>query len=201
MSNQEKKYLTSPRSFVTYDMRVIKNNHKGGVFWFCGLSGSGKSTLAHAVEQNLFEMGKQVSVLDGDVIRTGLCSDLSFSEGARNENIRRIAELSRILAIQGHICMCAFISPLEIHRQIAQDVLKNLYHEIYVSCSLEECERRDVKGYYKLARSGKIKNYTGISAPYDEPQNSDLIIKTDASSQQDCIMQAQNYILNATSLK
>ncbi len=197
---QEKKYLTAPRSHVTYDMRIKRNNHKGAVFWFSGLSGAGKSTLAHEVEKNLFQAGMQVTVLDGDVIRTGLCSDLSFSEGARNENIRRIAELSRILAIQGHICMCAFISPLKIHRQIAKNVIQDFYHELYISCSIEECEHRDVKGYYKLARTGKIKNYTGISSPYEAPEHPNLIIKTDLYSKNECVQQVQDYILQQTIL-
>ncbi len=196
----EKKYLTAPRSHVTYDMRIERNGHKGAVFWFSGLSGAGKSTLAHALEKNLFQMGMQVTALDGDVIRTGLCADLSFSDGARNENIRRIAELSRILAIQGHICICAFISPLKIHRQIARDVIQDFFHEMYVSCSVEECERRDVKGYYKLARKGKIKNYTGVSAPYEVPEHPNLTIKTDEFSQEDCVQLVQDYILKQTTL-
>ncbi len=196
----KKKYLTAPRSFITYDMRIKRNNHQGAVFWFSGLSGAGKSTLAHAVEKNLFHEGMQVTVLDGDVIRTGLCSDLSFSDGARNENIRRIAELSRILAIQGHICMCAFISPLKIHRQIARDVVQDFFHELYISCSVEECEKRDVKGYYKLARQGKIKNYTGISAPYEVPDHPDLTVQTDLFVQEQCVLQVQDYILKQTKL-
>ncbi len=197
---QEKKYLTTPRSYVTYDMRIKQNQHRGAVFWFSGLSGSGKSTLAHHVERTFFAQGKQIIVLDGDVIRTGLCSDLSFSDEARNENIRRIAELSRIFALQGNICLCAFISPLQKQRQIARDIIKDFFHEVYVSCSLDECERRDVKGYYKLARQGKIKNYTGISAKYEIPQNPDIIIQTDKFSEEECTAMIEDYILNMVRL-
>ncbi len=191
---QEKKYLMTPRSHVTLQMREAHNGHKGGVFWFTGLSGSGKSTLAHALEKNLFAQNKLVTVLDGDVIRTGLCSDLSFSPEGRTENIRRIAELCRILSTKGFICLCAFISPLKAHRDLARHILQDNFYEIYISCPVEECERRDVKGYYKLAREGKIKNYTGISAPYDIPEAPNCTIDTHKNTEEECIATVQAFV-------
>ncbi len=188
------RFLTPPRSHISLDMRHTHNGHKGGVFWFTGLSGAGKSTIAHEVEKKLFNQNMLINVLDGDIIRSGLCSDLSFSPEGRAENIRRIAEIGRILSSQGFICLCAFISPLKIHRDIARNVLQDLYHEIYISCPVEECERRDVKGYYKMAREGKIKNYTGISAPYDTPTNPDLIVKTFNQDLEISVAQVENFI-------
>ncbi len=197
---EKQKYLTSPRSFVNLDMRQAKNGHKGAVFWLTGLSGSGKSTLAHGVEKNLFLQNKHVIVLDGDVVRTGLCADLSFSPEGRAENIRRIAEISRIFALQGSICLCAFISPSKAHRDVARSILQGLFHEIYISCPVEECERRDVKGYYKLAREGKIKNYTGVSAGYDVPQCPELMVETHMASEEVCTQLLQDFILQKTQL-
>ncbi len=197
---QTEKYLTSPRALVNVHMRHAQNGHKGGVFWLTGLSSSGKSTLAHAVEKKLFDQKMQINVLDGDVIRTGLCADLSFSEEGRAENIRRIAEMSKVFALQGFICLCAFISPLRAHRAIARRVLQEHFHEIYISCPIEECEKRDVKGYYALARAGKIKNYTGISAAYDIPAQPDLVVETNLSTQDECIQKIQDYILKKVQL-
>ncbi len=189
-----KKNLTPPRSFITQAMREAQHGHRGAMFWFTGLSGAGKSTLAHAMEKAFFEAGRQVVVLDGDVIRHGLCSDLSFSPEGRAENIRRIAELGNVFIKQGIICLCAFISPLRAHRDIVRAVIQDGFYEIYVSCSLETCEHRDVKGYYKLAREGKIKNYTGISAPYEIPENPDFIIDTDSASEHMCVEKLRAFI-------
>ncbi len=194
----ETKHLTPPRSYVTLSMRHAKNGHKGGVFWFTGLSGAGKSTIAHLVEQKLFAKNMLVNVLDGDIIRNGLCSDLSFSTEGRAENIRRIAEISRIFASQGFICLCAFISPLKTQRDIARNILQDAFYEIFISCPVEECERRDVKGYYEMARKGKIKNYTGISAPYDVPDNPHLLIETHITSKEDCVAKVQTFIESKT---
>ncbi len=194
MSKQ--KYLSAPRSHVTLNMRHAQHGHRGGVFWFTGLSGAGKSTIAHGVEKILFERGAQVIVLDGDVIRHGLCADLSFSPQGRAENIRRIAELSHIFVKQGFVCLCAFISPLKAHRKMAHDIIGDVFHEIYISCSVETCETRDVKGYYALARQGKIKEYTGISAPYEKPESAALIIDTEKMSEQQSVAQALAFIEN-----
>ncbi len=199
MSNDKIKlntHLTRPHISVSRNERELRNKHRGMVFWFTGLSGAGKSTIAYALEKELFSEHVQVIVLDGDIIRHGLCSDLSFSPAGRAENIRRIAELSRIFAQQGMVCLCSFISPLRSHRELARTILQDDFQEVFISCPLEECEKRDVKGYYKLAREGKIKNYTGISAPYEISNDFDLCLKTDSLSQEECINIALEFVKN-----
>jgi adenylylsulfate kinase len=191
----DENFLLSPKELVSRRMREEKKRHKSAVFWFTGLSGSGKSTIAHGVEKELFAQWLDAVVFDGDAIRTGLCGDLGFSPQDRLENIRRIAEVSRLFAHNNIICLCAFISPLQEHRQLAQKIIGDDYHEIYVSCPIEECERRDVKGFYKLAREGKIKEYTGISAPYDVPFSPSLRINTDQQSARDSIQTTLDYVL------
>jgi len=196
----DENFLLSPKELVSRRMREEKKKHKSAVFWFTGLSGSGKSTIAHGVEKELFTRGFDAVVFDGDAIRTGLCRDLGFSPQDRLENIRRIAEVSRLFARSNIICLCAFISPLQEHRQLAQKIIGGDYHEIYVSCSIEECERRDVKGFYKLAREGKIKGYTGISSPYDAPLHPVLRIDTDRQSAHDSIQTTLDYVLDVVKL-
>jgi adenylylsulfate kinase len=187
-------YLLSPKELVSRQMREEKKRQKSAVFWFTGLSGSGKSTIAHGVEHELFQQGFDAVVFDGDAIRHGLCGDLGFSAQDRLENIRRIAEVSRLFARNNIICLCAFISPLAEHRKMARQIIGDDYHEIYVSCSLEECERRDVKGFYQLAREGKIKNYTGVSAPYDAPTNPQLRIETDRQNVADSVRSVTEFV-------
>ena len=202
-SDQEKRlpvpdenFLFSPKELVSRRMREEKRLHKSAVFWFTGLSGSGKSTVAHGVEKELFDLKIDAVVFDGDAIRTGLCNDLRFSPPDRLENIRRIAEVSRLFVHNNIICLCAFISPLEEHRQLARRIIGGDYHEIYVSCPLEECERRDVKGFYKLAREGKIQGYTGISAPYDVPLHPSLKIDTAQRTARESIRSVLSYVLS-----
>ncbi len=169
---------------------------KSVILWFTGLSGSGKSTIAHAVETKLYSMGRLTYVFDGDNVRQGLCSDLSFSPEGRAENLRRIAEMIKLFLDAGIICMSAFISPLQADRQKVREIINcNCFFEVYVSCPLEVCEQRDVKGFYKLARQGKIKNYTGISAPYDEPENPDLVLETHRFSLDECVDQVVDFII------
>lgn len=177
------------------------NEHKSAVFWFTGLSGSGKSTIAHGVEKKLFDSAMRAYVFDGDNVRHGLCSDLSFSSAARTENIRRIAEVSKLFAENGTICMCAFISPLIADREMARDIIgKDDFYEIFVTCPLEVCEERDVKGFYKMAREGKIKNYTGISAPYEAPQQADLVVDTDVETLEESVAKVFDFIIKKTRL-
>ena len=165
---------------VTQQRRNKLNNHKSVVLWFTGLSGSGKSTLAHALEEKLFNMGCRTFVLDGDNVRHGLNSNLGFSETDRSENIRRISEVSKLMLEAGLIVMTAFISPFKQDRNEARTLIANdNFIEIYCKASIETCEKRDVKGLYKKARAGEIKNYTGIDSPYEEPVNPELIIYTD----------------------
>jgi adenylylsulfate kinase len=164
---------------VTRQRRNKLNGHRSVVLWFTGLSGSGKSTLAHALEEKLFQKGCRTFVLDGDNIRHGLNSNLDFSESDRTENIRRISEVSKLMLESGLIVMTAFISPFNKDRNEARKLISNDdFIEIYCKASLEVCEARDVKGLYKLARAGEIKNYTGIDSPYEEPENPELTINT-----------------------
>jgi adenylyl-sulfate kinase len=161
-------------------MREARQPHKGMVFWLTGLSGAGKSTLAHAVELELFQRNFTIVVLDGDVIRTGLCRDLGFLPEDRAENNRRIAEMAKILVRNGTICLCAFISPsAEMRREARKIVGEEFFREVFVSCSVEECERRDAKGFYAKARQGAILNYTGISSGYEPPLRPDIAICTE----------------------
>ena len=172
--------ITYHQATVTKDRRNKLNNHKSVVLWFTGLSGSGKSTLAHALEEKLFNMDFRTFVLDGDNVRHGLNSNLDFSETDRSENIRRISEVSKLMLEAGLIVMTAFISPFRKDRAEARALITNdNFIEIYCKASLGTCEKRDVKGLYKRARAGEIKNYTGIDSPYEAPVNPELIIDTD----------------------
>jgi adenylylsulfate kinase len=157
------------------------NNHRSGLLWFTGLSAAGKSTIAHSVEKILFEQGMRTYVLDGDNVRHGLNSNLGFSPADRKENIRRIGEVARLMVDAGLIVLACFISPSREDRDAVRRLFEgDTFVEIYVKCPVEECERRDPKGQYGKARAGLIENYTGISAPYEEPQNPDLVIDTQA---------------------
>jgi len=166
---------------------------KGATFWFTGLSGAGKSTLSNALKDKLDkELGdkNKVFILDGDVIRQGLNKDLGFSAEDRAENIRRISEVAKLFAMSGQICFVAFISPYEKDRQFGKNIHQQNglnFYECYISASLESCEQRDVKGLYKKARAGEIKNFTGISDPYEAPANPDLDIPTDKLSLEESV--------------
>ena len=161
---------------------------KGVMLWFTGLSGSGKSTVAVALERELHRRGRLCRILDGDNIRSGINANLGFSEADRRENIRRIAEVSKLFVDTGIITIAAFISPTEEMRQMAAEIIgRNDFKEIYISTPLEECERRDVKGLYAKARLGEIKNFTGISAPFEAPVNPDLSIDTSAVSLEESV--------------
>jgi len=173
---------------VTRQRRNKLNNHHSIVLWFTGLSGSGKSTLAHALEEKLFQKGCRTFVLDGDNVRYGLNSNLDFSEAGRTENIRRISEVSKLMLESGLIVMTAFISPINKDRSEARKLISsNDFIEIYCKASLETCETRDVKGLYKRARAGEIKNYTGIDSPYEAPENPELTIDTDKQSLEESV--------------
>ncbi len=156
------------------------NNHKSGLIWFTGLSASGKSTIAYSVAKELFRKGVRSYVLDGDNVRHGLNSNLGFSRVDRKENLRRITEVSKLFVDAGILVLAAFISPYKEDREYIRSRFKNdNFLEIYVKCSIKECENRDPKGQYKKAKAGIIKNYTGISSPYEEPENPDLVIDTE----------------------
>ena len=173
---------------VTREMRNQKNGHRSVVLWFTGLSGSGKSTIAHAIEEQLYQQSIQSYVLDGDNVRHGLCGDLTFSEADRHENIRRIGEVTKLLLEAGLIVMTAFISPFRADRESVRKLVGDEnFLEIYCQASLDVCEQRDVKGLYKKARAGLIENYTGISSPYEVPENPDLVIDTEIMSLEDSV--------------
>jgi len=173
---------------VSRARREQLHGHRGVVIWFTGLSGSGKSTLSHAVEERLHRAGCRTFVLDGDNIRHGLCADLSFSNVARAENIRRVGEVAKLFVEAGTIVLTAFISPFESDRERVKALLPvGDFIEIYCRCSLETCEERDTKGLYKRARAGEIAEFTGISSPYDVPVNPALTIDTESLNLEECI--------------
>ena len=173
---------------VTRERRNQLNNHKSVALWFTGLSGSGKSTMSHALEERLFNKGCRTFVLDGDNVRHGLNSNIGFSDKDRKENIRRIGEVSKLMMEAGFIIMTAFISPYREDRIAVRNLIPNGdFVEIYCKASLKTCEARDVKGLYKRARAGEIKNYTGIDSPYEVPENADLIIDTDQETIEDSV--------------
>jgi adenylylsulfate kinase len=173
---------------VTRPRRETLNGHKSVNLWFTGLSGSGKSTLAHAVEERLHLQGKRTYVFDGDNVRHGLCGDLGFSPDERRENLRRIAEMTNLFLDAGVIALTAFISPMAADRARIREIIgHDDFIEVYCNCSLEICEQRDVKGLYKKARAGLIKNYTGISSPYEPPVNPDLDLDTGTEPLKNCV--------------
>jgi len=151
---------------------------KALVVWMVGLSGSGKSTIARALENTLYENGHLTVLLDGDNLRTGVNNNLSFSQEDRIENIRRAAEVSKLFASNGVITICSLISPTAAIRKMAKDIIGDDYFEVYINCPLEVCEKRDVKGLYAKARKGEIPDFTGISSPFEEPNNPDLELDT-----------------------
>lgn len=164
---------------VTRSRREDLNAHKSILLWFTGLSGSGKSTLAHAVEERLHATARRTFVLDGDNVRHGLCGDLDFTDQSRIENIRRVGETAKLFIEAGIITITAFISPFRADRERVRSILPHGdFLEIYCSCPLNVCEERDVKGLYQKARSGIIKNFTGISSPYEAPESPDLLVET-----------------------
>lgn len=162
---------------VTRENREAISGHKAMVLWFTGLSGSGKSTIANNVEKELNKKQYNSYILDGDNIRSGLNKDLGFSPPDRNENIRRIVEVSKLFVDSGKIVLCSFISPYRNDREMAREILGEHFVEIFVNTPIEECIKRDPKGLYKMAISGEIKNFTGISAPYEKPLIPEILIE------------------------
>jgi adenylyl-sulfate kinase len=177
----EDRLVTKVIPSVSRAERCVRNGHGSGVLWLTGLSGAGKSTLAMAASRMLFESGFHTYVLDGDNLRAGLTSDLNFSKLDRAENIRRAAEVSALVADSGAIVLAAFISPMATDRQLASQIVRSNFHEVYIRASLSSCEKRDPKGLYRLARAGKIQSFTGVSAPYEPPEAPSLTIDTNSS--------------------
>jgi adenylylsulfate kinase len=184
----------------TYSISKLDRNRRNGynsiVIWLTGLSGSGKSTLANEIEIELYKQNISSFSLDGDNLRSGLNKDLTFTNHCREENIRRVAEVSKILMDSGTVVIAAFISPYEKDRLTAKNIIgENNFIEVYVHCPLNLCEERDVKGLYKKARNGEISNFTGISSPFEIPSNPDIIVSTSTQTIQQCCNKILAYVL------
>lgn len=180
---------------VTQNDREQLKRHKGIILWFTGLSGSGKSTIANALEKELYKKGIHTYLLDGDNIRYGINRNLGFSSEDRKENIRRIAEIGKMFVDAGIVVLVAAISPFKEDRYAARKTVSDEeFVEIYVKCSMEECEKRDPKGLYKKARSGEIKEFTGITQPYEEPVNPEVIVDTTKQSIKHSVNQITSFI-------
>jgi len=190
----ESSNLTEVEHKVTTDARARANGHQGGVLWLTGLSGAGKSTIAMELERRLFLRGWQVTVLDGDNVRTGLNADLGFSEADRAENIRRVGEVSHLFAKAGMLVIASFISPYRADRDRVRAVDPEVFHEIHIATDLEECERRDPKGLYKKARAGELPDFTGISAPYETPEEPELRLRTAGRTVDEAVAELQAYV-------
>jgi adenylylsulfate kinase len=174
---------------ITKAHRTSHNGHPSAIVWLYGLSGSGKSTIANTLEKRLFEMGNRTYILDGDNTRLGLNKGLGFSATDRLENVRRVAEVAKLMADAGIIVIVSLITPYEEQREMIRDLVKEeRYLEVFVKCPLAVCEQRDSKGLYKKARAGEIQNFTGISDPFEEPLNPNVTIDTDNSDVNECVV-------------
>ena len=183
------------RSLIEREQREAANRHKAAVVWFTGLSASGKSTTAHAVEHELFARGYQAYTLDGDNVRHGLSADLGFSPAERAEHLRRIGELAKLMYGAGMIVLCAFISPTRASREKVRELVPDgAFFEVFCKCPLEICEQRDPKGFYARALKGEIKDYTGISAGYEEPLTPELVLDTAANPPDVCAANVRNLL-------
>ena len=179
MSEQESSNTVWHQATVTRERREKQHGHKSAILWFTGLSGAGKSTLAHTIEERLHQLGCSTYVMDGDNVRHGLNRDLGFTDADRVENIRRVGEVAKLMTDAGLIVLTAFISPFRAERQmVRQMVAEGEFVEVFVDTPLEVAEERDVKGLYKKARSGELKNFTGIDSPYEEPEQAEIRVNT-----------------------
>jgi adenylylsulfate kinase len=182
-------------TLVSRHDRNVRNRHRSGLIWLTGLPAAGKSTIAHQLEKELFDRGIRVYVLDGDNVRHGLTSDLGFTREDRKENLRRIAEVSKLFVEGGQVVIAAFVSPYREDRMFVKSVLgEESFFEVHIKCSPETAEKRDPKGNYKKAREGLIKNYTGVSAPYEEPEDPDLVIDTEELNVMDGVRMALQFL-------
>ncbi len=194
--NREDKNITWQQHNVTKEMRQKLHGHKSFVLWFTGLSGSGKSTIASEVEKILYKRQHSTMLLDGDNVRHGLNRDLAFSKEARTENIRRIGEVTKLFVEGGSIVLVAAISPIAADRNAVRSLYSDEeFVEVYIDCSLIECEKRDPKGLYKKVREGLITNFTGISDPYEAPVSPEIIVKTDLLEVKESAEQIINFLV------
>ncbi|WP_337034840.1 adenylyl-sulfate kinase [Paenibacillus illinoisensis] len=193
--SKEERNITWQQSSLSRHARELHNGHRSRALWFTGLSGAGKSSLAFALEQHLHARGVRCYVLDGDNVRHGLNRDLGFTSEDRQENLRRIGEVAKLMVDAGLLVLSAFISPHAQDREMVRQLFEpEDFIEIYVQCSIEECERRDPKGLYKKARSGNIPHFTGISAPYDVPEDPSLIIDTEQLPLDEAVQKIVQYL-------
>ncbi|MEK4110382.1 adenylylsulfate kinase [Paenibacillus sp. DS2363] len=193
--SKEERNITWQSSSINRQDREKHNGHRSRAIWFTGLSGAGKSSLAFALEQYLYDQGVRCYVLDGDNVRHGLNRDLGFTAGDRQENLRRIGEVSKLMVDAGLFVLSAFISPHEQDREMVRQLFEpDDFIEIYVRCSIQECERRDPKGLYKKARNGDIPHFTGISAPYDVPKSPSFIIDTEQWSIKEAVQEIVQHL-------
>ena len=182
-------------SSVSRAQREKMNGQRALLVWLTGLSGAGKSTLAHGLEARLHALGRRSVVLDGDNMRHGLCADLDFSAAGRQENLRRVAEVAKLFIEAGMVTIAAFISPMRADREMVRRIVgPENFLEVYVQCPLAVCESRDVKGMYRSARVGTIKEFTGVSAPYDIPVHADLVIDTSVQTVEACLQQLEDFL-------
>lgn len=197
-----KEHIKTHTYQVSISDRQRANKHNSFLLWFTGLSGSGKSTIANKVEEVLHKKGIQTYTLDGDNIRKGLNKDLSFAPEDRTENIRRIAETAHLMIDAGLVVLAAFVSPYKKDRQNIKTIVKDVnFVEVYINTSIEECERRDVKGLYKKARAGEITNMTGVSSPYEAPTHPDIEILTEKLSIEEAVQKIMDFITPKLELK
>ena len=181
---------------ITKEDRRRLNGHDSLILWFTGLPSSGKSTLANELEKELIQRNHRTYILDGDNVRMGLCKDLGFSAEDREENIRRIGEVSKLFMDAGVLVLSAFVSPYRADRDAIRELVEEgEFVEVFVDCSVEQCEQRDVKGLYKKARDGVIKGFTGIDDPYEEPSNPEIVVDTEKHSIEECKQQILDYLI------
>jgi bifunctional enzyme CysN/CysC len=185
---------------VNATARAQRNGHRGLVFWLTGLPASGKTTIAMRVERELFRRGLNVYALDGDTLRSGLTSDLDFSDEGRRENVRRVAEVGKLLADAGTIALISLVSPSAAERARARTIVGIGFREAYVAASLATCEARDPKNLYRRARAGEIPGFTGVDAPYDVPGEPDIVLDTEHRDVETCVATAVEYIVDAVRL-
>jgi adenylylsulfate kinase len=196
LSDQPNKQIIWHPSLVDKQARKQLKGHKSTIVWLTGLSGSGKSTLAASLDKQLLQIGVHAYCLDGDNIRHGLNRDLGFSSEDRKENIRRIGEVAKLFVDAGIVVICAFISPFREDRDwVRKLVMEEEFLEIYIKCPIEECERRDTKGFYKKAREGEIHSFTGISSPYEEPEHPEIVVESDKMSIEQSVQLVLNYLI------
>jgi len=187
-------------SLVTRTMRNHRLGHKSGVIWLTGLSGAGKSTISTLVEQELFDEGYLITVLDGDTMRAGLNSDLDFSKQSRQENLRRAGEVASLFAATGHIVLATFISPYQESREFVRSIIHDNFYLVHIQAQLEDCIERDPKGLYKKALSGGIENFTGVDQGYENPDDSDFVINTSNNDVKACQQKLTSFVKRTFSL-